>query len=196
VPASFTSLDPLDAPRSVRMVRRFDAPPSRIYRCLTVPEELIRWVPQRVEGSLAVGTRSILVFPDQRVWWDVSVLESDRRFEFRWPWQPGETWETTVSVLLKPAGYGTLLTLTDGPFDLRVPGVLDAYAEALGAAANPALHPEFGQIRTGLLPGRKGRRHVRSGVRPDRRSTLTSRANRAAKDDASCYVPRPHSPGS
>ena len=31
----------------------------------------------------------------------------------------------------EPARYGTLLTLTDGPFDLRVPGVLDAYAEAL-----------------------------------------------------------------
>ena len=55
----------------------------------------------------------------------------DRRFEFRWPWLPGETWETTVSVHLERAGYGTLLTLTDGPFDLCVPGVLDAYAEAL-----------------------------------------------------------------
>jgi hypothetical protein len=61
----------------------------------------------------------------------VTVVESDRRFEFRWPWLPGEAWETTVSVRLEPAGYGTLLTLTDGPFDLRVPGVLDAYAEAL-----------------------------------------------------------------
>jgi hypothetical protein len=96
-----------------------------------VPEELIRWFPQRIEGSLAAGTRSVLIVPDQRVWLDVSVLESDRRFEFRWPWLAGETWETTVSVLLERAGYGTLLTLTDGPFDLRVPGVLDAYAEAL-----------------------------------------------------------------
>ena len=69
--------------------------------------------------------------PDQRVWWDVTVLEGDRRFEFHWPWLPGEAWETTVTVLLEPAGYATLLTLTDGPFDLRVPGVLDAYAEAL-----------------------------------------------------------------
>ena len=43
----------------------------------------------------------------------------------------GVWWETTVSVRLERAGYGTLLTLTDGPFDLRVPGVLDAYAEAL-----------------------------------------------------------------
>jgi uncharacterized protein YndB with AHSA1/START domain len=121
----------LDSTRTVRMVRRFDAPPSRVYRCWTVPEELIRWFPQRVEGSLAVGTRSVLVFPDQRVCWDVSVLESDRRFEFRWQWLPGEAWETTVSVHLERAGYGTLLTLTDGAFDLRVPGVLDAYAKAL-----------------------------------------------------------------
>ena len=119
------------APRHVRMVRRFQAPPSRVYRCWTVPEELVRWFPQRVEGSLAVGTRSTLVFPDARVWWEVTVLESDRRFEFRWPWGKDEAWETTVSVRLEPAGYGTLLTLTDGPFDLRVAGVLDAYAEAL-----------------------------------------------------------------
>ena len=35
-----------------------------------------------------------------------------------------------MSVTLEPAGYGTLMTLTDGPFDLRVPGVLDAYVEA------------------------------------------------------------------
>lgn len=126
-----TTFDPLGAPRSVRMVRRFAAPPNRIYRSWTDPEELARWFPERVEGSLAAGTRSILVFPDQRVWWDVTVLESDRRFEFRWPWLPGGTWETTVSIELQPAGYGTHLTLTDGPFDLRVPGVLDAYAEAL-----------------------------------------------------------------
>ena len=117
-----TALDPLLAPRTVRMARRFQAPPSRVYRCWTVPEELIRWFPQRIEGSLAVGPRSTLVFPDQRVWWDVTVVESDRRFEFRWPWGKDETWETTVSVRLEPAGYGTLLTLTDGPFDLRVPG--------------------------------------------------------------------------
>jgi len=57
--------------------------------------------------------------------------ELDHRFAFLWPWLPGDAWETTVSVRLERAGYGTLLTLTDGPFDLRVPGVLDACAEAL-----------------------------------------------------------------
>jgi uncharacterized protein YndB with AHSA1/START domain len=125
-----TQIDPLGAPRTVRLVRRFNAPPARVYRCFTDPEELLRWFPERIEGSIAVGTRSVLVFPDQRVWWDVAVLESDKRLEFRWPWLPGDAYETTVSVLLEPAGYGTLLTLTDGPFDLRIPAVLDAYAEA------------------------------------------------------------------
>ena len=125
-----TQVDPLGAPRMVRMVRRFGAPPARLYRCWTDPEEIVRWFPEQIDGSLALNTRSILVFPDNRLWWDVTALESDRLFEFRWPWLRGNTWETTVSVTLEPAGYGTLMTLTDGPFDLNLPGVLDAYVEA------------------------------------------------------------------
>ena len=64
-----------------------------------MPEELIRWFPERVDGSLAVGTRSTLVFPDQRVWWDVTVLESDRRFEFH---------------VTDTAGWGTMATHAGG----------------------------------------------------------------------------------
>jgi uncharacterized protein YndB with AHSA1/START domain len=124
-----TQLDPLGAPRTIRMVRRFDAPPSRLYRCWTDPEEIVRWFPERIEGSIALNTRSVLVFPDQRVWWDVVALESDRTLEFRWPWLAGDAYETTARVELEPLGYGSRLTLTDGPFDLRVPGVLDAYAQ-------------------------------------------------------------------
>ncbi len=93
-------LDPLAAPRTVRMVRRFEAPPERLYRCLVDPEELARWGPTEIDGSLALRTRSVLVFPDRRIWWDVITLESDRRLEFRWPWLPDESWTTTVSVAL------------------------------------------------------------------------------------------------
>ncbi|MDA8238060.1 MAG: SRPBCC domain-containing protein [Chloroflexi bacterium] len=125
-----TPVDPLAEPRTVRMVRRFGAPPPRLYRCLTDPEELVRWFPERIEGSIAVHTRSTLVFPNARRWWDIDTLESDRRLVVRWAWLPGDAWITTVTIALEPAGYGTLLTLTDGPFDLRVPGAIDAYAEA------------------------------------------------------------------
>ena len=125
-----TQIDPLSAPRFVRMVRRFDASRARVFRSLSDPEEMVRWFAEEVRGSLAAGTRTTLVFPHSRTWWDTVTLENDKLFEFRWPWLPGDTYETTCRIELEPQGYGTLLTLTDGPFDLRIPGVLEAYAEA------------------------------------------------------------------
>ena len=125
-----TQVDPLGAPRFVRMVRRFDASRARVFRSLSDPEEMVRWFAEEVRGSLAVGTRTTLVFPHSRTWWDTVTLENDVLFEFRWPWLPGDTYETTCRIELEPLGYGTQLTLTDGPFDLRIPGVLEAYAEA------------------------------------------------------------------
>ena len=38
---------------------------------------------------------------------------------------------TTVTVTITPRGYGSLVTLEDGPFDLTRPRVLDAYGECL-----------------------------------------------------------------
>lgn len=125
-----TQIDPLAAPRTIRMERRFDAPPSRLYRCWTDPEEIVRWFPEQIDGSLALNTRSTLVFPDQRTWWDVIDLESDRTFSFRRPWLPDQSYETTVRVEIVPQGYGSHLVLTDGPFDLHAPGILDAYSAA------------------------------------------------------------------
>ncbi len=49
-----TQLDPLARPRIIRMVRRFEAPPSRLYRCWTDPEEIVRWFPEQIEGSIAL----------------------------------------------------------------------------------------------------------------------------------------------
>jgi len=125
-----TQVDPLGAPRFVRMVRRFDASRARVFRSLSDPEEMVRWFAEEVRGSLAVGTRTTLVFPHSRTWWDTVALENDVLFEFRWPWLRGDEHETTCRIELEPLGYGTQLTLTDGPFDLRIPGVLEAYAEA------------------------------------------------------------------
>jgi uncharacterized protein YndB with AHSA1/START domain len=102
-----------------------------VFRAWSDPEEFARWFPERVEGGLAVGSRSILVWPDRRVWWDVVEAHPDRRLVFHWPWLPDERLITTVRVLVEPAGYGSRLDLDDGPFPLDRAGVLDAWAEAI-----------------------------------------------------------------
>lgn len=117
--------------RWVRMRRRLDASPDRVYRAWSDPETLPRWFPSRVEGSLAPNSRTTLVWPRQRVWWDVLVAESDRLFRARWPWGPDEAIVTTFTVSLRPAGYGCHLELEDGPFPIDQPGGLDAWGEAM-----------------------------------------------------------------
>ena len=120
-----------DTVRWIRMERALDASPARVHRAFSDPGALAEWFPVQVEGSLAPGTRSVLIWPEQRVWWDVLSSEPERSFRFRWPWGRDETLQTEVTITLEPRGYGTRLTLTDGPFDLARPGVLDAYADAL-----------------------------------------------------------------
>jgi uncharacterized protein YndB with AHSA1/START domain len=117
--------------RLVRLTRRLTASPERVYRAWADPEELVRWFPLRVEGSLAVGTRSILIWDQERTWWDVVAAEPGRRFVFRWPWDPQERLVTTVTVTVSPIGMGSELTVEDGPFPIDEPGGLEAWAEAL-----------------------------------------------------------------
>jgi uncharacterized protein YndB with AHSA1/START domain len=117
--------------RVVRMIRRLDAPPERVFRAWTDPEELARWLPERIEGGLAVGARSMLVWPNRRVWWDVIEADPNRNFVFRRPWLPDDRLITTARVTIEPAGYGSRFELLDGPFPLDQPGAIDAWAEAL-----------------------------------------------------------------
>jgi uncharacterized protein YndB with AHSA1/START domain len=129
-----------DPVRTVRLQRRLDAPPYRVYRAWSSPDALQEWFPDSVEGSLTPGTRSTLVFPDRRVWWDVVEAEPYSRFRFNWPWLPDDGWVTMVTVTISPRGYGSLVTLEDGPFDLTQPGVLEAYAECLQGLGEALAH--------------------------------------------------------
>jgi uncharacterized protein YndB with AHSA1/START domain len=117
--------------RTVAIERRLDATPDRVIRCWTDPDELMRWFPIRVDGSLAVGARTTLVWPREQVWWEVTDLVTPSRFAFRWPWDADETLVTSVTVSLEAEGSGTRILLTDGPFPIDRPGGLDAWAQAL-----------------------------------------------------------------
>lgn len=120
-----------DLQRWVRMRRRLDAPPDRVYRTWADPEELARWFPERIEGGLAEGSRSVLVWSDHRVWWDVTLASPNRIFAFRRAWLPDERLVTDTRISIDPAGYGTRLELEDGPFPLELPGAIDAWSEAI-----------------------------------------------------------------
>jgi uncharacterized protein YndB with AHSA1/START domain len=117
--------------RWVRMRRRLEAPPDRVFRAWADPEELQRWLPERVEGSLTVGTRSVLVWLDERVWWDVVQAQPGRVFAFSRPWSADESMITKVRLRFEPAGYGSRVELEDGPFLLDEPGGLDAWSKAV-----------------------------------------------------------------
>jgi uncharacterized protein YndB with AHSA1/START domain len=121
----------IQAQRWVRLRRRLDAPPDRVYRTWADPEELARWFPERIEGGLAVGSRSTLVWPDHRVWWDVTQATPNRVFVFRRPWLPDERLLTDTRITIDPVGYGSRIELEDGPFPLDLPGAIDAWAEAI-----------------------------------------------------------------
>jgi uncharacterized protein YndB with AHSA1/START domain len=117
--------------RWVELERRLEAPPDRVYRAWSDPEELPRWLPLGIEGSLAVGTRSSLIWADRRVWWEVVEALPDRRFVLRWPWLAGDGLVTTATITIDPRGYGSHLSVRDGPFPIDRPGVLDAWAAAI-----------------------------------------------------------------
>jgi uncharacterized protein YndB with AHSA1/START domain len=117
--------------RWVRLRRLLDAPPARVYRAWTDPDALARWFPHRVEGSLAVGARSLLIWPEDQRWIEILEAEPERRVRFRWPWLPDDSWTTEVTIDLRARGYGTELALQDGPFDVSRRELLDAYAECL-----------------------------------------------------------------
>ena len=129
--AGSTSIPDSTSPRFIRMHRRLGASPDRVFRAWTDPEELARWFPDRIEGGLAVGSRSTLVWPDQRVWWEVAEVTPNRRFVFRWPWLADERIVTTVTVSITAQGYGSRLDLSDGPFPIDQAGGLDAWADGV-----------------------------------------------------------------
>lgn len=132
----------------VRAERFLDASPDRAHRAWSDPEELASWFARSVVGSLLPGARSDLVWSDRRI--PIDVLESDppSRFRFRWTPVPGVPATTIVSVTIDAYGYGSRVTLEDGPFDLVLAGAAEAFgrtAELWGAAlANMRARIDFG----------------------------------------------------
>jgi uncharacterized protein YndB with AHSA1/START domain len=104
--------------------RRINAPPEKIYAAWTQPENLICWfgpamVKQetvRADIDARVGGRYRISFDDDRgehheVSGTYRELVPHSRLLFSWAWHSTPERESQVTVLLKPDGAGTLLTL-------------------------------------------------------------------------------------
>ena len=108
-----------------------DAPPERVYRTWSDPDTMTQWLCYQVQGSLLPGARSVLVFPRQRIEIDVLEAQPNHSFRFRWL-HPGDLGlATEVAVSIRPKGWGSLVTLSDGPYDTANEAILDEYARAI-----------------------------------------------------------------
>ena len=113
------------------MQRIMDAPPERVYRMWSDADTLSQWLSYQVRGSLLPGARSVLVFPRHQIEIDVLEAEPNSRFKFRWA-HPGDLdLATEVTVSIRPKGWGSTVTLTDGPYDTDVEGILDEFVRAI-----------------------------------------------------------------
>ena len=117
--------------RMIELERIVDAPPERVYRMWSDADTVRQWLSYEVRGSLLPGARSVLVFPRHQVEIDVLEAEPDRHFKFRWmhPTDPPVVTEVTVSIRSK--GWGSMISLSDGPYETDNEAALDEFARAI-----------------------------------------------------------------
>jgi uncharacterized protein YndB with AHSA1/START domain len=109
---------------SLTLTRRINASPEKIYAAWTRPENLIRWFgpamvkPETVcaEIDARIGGRYRISFDNDRgehheVGGSYRDMVPYSRLVFSWAWHSTPERESQVTVLLKPDGTGTLLTL-------------------------------------------------------------------------------------
>jgi uncharacterized protein YndB with AHSA1/START domain len=112
---------------SLTIKRRLKAPPAKVFAAWSDPEKVKRWMGPgdgkalSVECDLRAGGRYrwVMQSADGEVH-DVSGVYreviADEKLVFTWAWKTTPERESLVTVLLKPDGDGTLLTLTHEHF--------------------------------------------------------------------------------
>ncbi len=112
---------------SLTIKRRFKAPPAKVYAAWTDPDKVKGWIgpgetkAKSVESDLRVGGhyRWVMVAPsgeEHDVRGVYREVVPNEKLVFTWAWKSTPERESLVTVLLKPDGDGTLLTLTHEQF--------------------------------------------------------------------------------
>ena len=112
---------------SLTLKRRIKAPPASVYAAWTNPEKILKWFgPEEIEtlraqadARVGGGFRIVMRSPDGEEH-DVSGIYRevvpDEKLVFTWAWRSTPERESLVTVLIKPDGEGSLLTLIHEQF--------------------------------------------------------------------------------
>ncbi len=113
---------------SLSIVRKHDAAPGKVWRAITEPEMLKRWMAPSddfkipvAEAELRVGGRYHIIMnaPDGQVH-DVSgvyrEIVPNKKLVYTWAWKSTPERESVVTIELRAAGGGTELTLKHEQF--------------------------------------------------------------------------------
>jgi uncharacterized protein YndB with AHSA1/START domain len=112
---------------SLTIKRHLKAPPARVYAAWTDPEKVKGWMgpgemkAKHAECDVRIGGRYrwIMVAPsgeEHDVGGVFREIVPNEKLVFTWAWKSTPERESLVTVLLKPDGDGTLLTLTHEQF--------------------------------------------------------------------------------
>ena len=114
---------------SIEREIHIDAPPEVVFEVISRPEHIREWWHAETDVESTAGAEGELVWAEgdnpraQVVPITVVVAEPPRLFTFRWTHPAGETADDGNSLLvtfeLVPAGFGTLLRLTETGFRER-----------------------------------------------------------------------------
>jgi uncharacterized protein YndB with AHSA1/START domain len=117
----------VDAKPSLTLKRRLNAPPAKVYAAWTDPAKLAGWFgPKEIETvhaetDVRLGGRfRIVAHASSGEVHEVSgvyrEVAPNEKLVFTWAWRSTPERESLVTVLLKPDGDGTLLTLIHEQF--------------------------------------------------------------------------------
>ncbi len=112
---------------SLTLKRRLNAPPQAVYTAWTDPKKLVHWFGPdqgpvtKAETDVRVGGRFHVVFhSEDGEEHDVSgtyrEVVPNERLQFTWAWRTMPERELLVTVIVKPDGEGSLLTLIHEQF--------------------------------------------------------------------------------
>jgi uncharacterized protein YndB with AHSA1/START domain len=112
---------------SLTLKRRLNAAPEKVYAAWTKPAQLAKWfgpdagAVTRAETDVRVGGRYTMVFhtedgEEHYVSGAYREVVRNQKLQFTWAWRSTPERESLVTILVKPEGNGSILTLIHEQF--------------------------------------------------------------------------------